>query len=105
MLPTFPMISPHFYAFKGLPSRSEGRSSRGISSPGGGADQDQVFPCHVVVVVVGLQKTQNVNFPENIHPGLDAEDQMSKLQKCQGKLATKTRQKSIISRMIPNDLE
>ena len=25
--------------------RSEGRSSRGISSPGGGADQDQVFPC------------------------------------------------------------
>ena len=29
-------------------SRSEGRSSRGISSPGGGADQDQVFPCRVV---------------------------------------------------------
>ena len=26
-------------------NRSEGRSSRGISSPGGGADQDQVFPC------------------------------------------------------------
>ena len=29
--------------------RSEGRPSRGISSPGGGADQDQVFPCRVVV--------------------------------------------------------
>ena len=29
-------------------NRSEGRSSRGISSPGGGADQDQVFPCRVV---------------------------------------------------------
>ena len=28
--------------------RSEGRSSRGISSPGRGADQDQVFPCRAV---------------------------------------------------------
>ena len=35
---------------------SEGRSSRGISSPGRGADQDQVFPCRVVV---GSRKINN----------------------------------------------
>ena len=60
--------------------RSEGMSSRDISSPGGGADQDQVFQCRVVVVscrVVALQKPKNVMSPENKQNGLDQEVQRS----------------------------
>ena len=51
--------------------RSEGRSSRGISSPGGGADQDQVFPCRAVpcrAVACRRQipkKSQKVKISEN----------------------------------------
>ena len=74
-------------------NRSEGRPSRGISSPGGGADQDQVFPCRVVLsccrVVVGSKKSKNL--------------QISARAAHRRPEIGKNRQKSKISRMTQND--
>ena len=46
--------------------RSEGRSSRGILSPGGGADQDPVFPCRAVSCRVVACRRQISKNPQKV---------------------------------------